>query len=203
MAFHLLGITRETSRGDVSMRTWRVTAWISRRRSRLAEVNHRERRDARRSRKRIRRREIRGATAKHGLFDRRRHLAGRCVSRVVELGLRKQACFAVSSGPGPCATCEAEPSESIREALIRELNEEIRVTPIDFVELAVLPDLQPNINGVSAYHIFLVTHWEGAGPIVVGDEHSEIRWFRISEAVNLDLAHPAYVGLLKGIKTDW
>ena len=118
------------------------------------------------------------------------------------LGLRSQNRSAYP-GVWDAIGGHAEPSESIREALIRELNEEIRVTPIDFVELAVLPDLQPNINGVSAYHIFLVTHWEGAGPIVVGDEHSEIRWFRISEAVNLDLAHPAYVGLLKGIKTDW
>jgi len=55
------------------------------RRRRVAEANHRERRDVLRTRKRIGRRGIRGPGAKYGLFDRRRHLAGRCVSRVVEL----------------------------------------------------------------------------------------------------------------------
>jgi len=92
-----------------------------------------------------------------------------------------------------------EPSESLRDALIRELNEEIQVTPVDFAELATLPDLQPSINGVVEYHIFLVTRWEGTGPAAQGDEHSEIRWFHVSDAITLDLAHPAYVGLLKGL----
>ena len=55
------------------------------RRRRVAEANHRERRDVLRTWKRIGRREIRGPGAKYGLFDRRRHLAERCVSRVVEL----------------------------------------------------------------------------------------------------------------------
>jgi hypothetical protein len=40
--------------------------------------------------KRIGRRGIREAGAKHGLFDRRRHVAERCVSRGVELGSRKE-----------------------------------------------------------------------------------------------------------------
>jgi 8-oxo-dGTP diphosphatase len=94
-----------------------------------------------------------------------------------------------------------ESSESPRDALIRELNEEIQVTPIEFVELATLPELQPNINGEAAYHIFLVTRWDGVGPSAQGDEHSEIRWFHVSEAISLDLAHPAYVGLLKRLES--
>jgi 8-oxo-dGTP diphosphatase len=93
-----------------------------------------------------------------------------------------------------------ESSESPRDSLIRELNEEIQVTPIEFVELATLPELQPTINGEAAYHIFLVTRWDGVGPVAQGDEHSEIRWFHVSEAMGLDLAHPAYVGLLKRLE---
>jgi 8-oxo-dGTP diphosphatase len=93
-----------------------------------------------------------------------------------------------------------ESSESPRDALIRELNEEIQVTPIEFVELATLPELQPNFNGEAAYHIFLVTRWDGVGPAAQGHEHSEIRWFHVSEAISLDLAHPAYVGLLKRLE---
>src|SRR5687767_5194531 len=53
-----------------------------------------------------------------------------------------------------------KPSESLRDALIRELNEEIQVTPVDFFELAELPDLPPDTNGLVAYHIFLVTRSE-------------------------------------------
>jgi 8-oxo-dGTP diphosphatase len=93
----------------------------------------------------------------------------------------------------------AKPSESLRDALVRELNEEIQVTPVDFAELATVSDPHPDINGVVAYHLFLVTRWDGTGPVAQGGEHSEIRWFRLSEAVTLDLAHPAYVGLLKGL----
>jgi len=52
---------------------------------RLAEADHREQRDVLRTRKRIGRREIRGPGAKTPLLDRRRHVAERCVSRVVEL----------------------------------------------------------------------------------------------------------------------
>jgi len=92
-----------------------------------------------------------------------------------------------------------EASESLRDALIRELNEEIQVTPVDFVELSTLQDRHPGINGVVAYHIFLVTRWEGLGPAAQGDEHSEIRWFHVSDAITLDLAHPDYVALLKGL----
>ena len=69
----------------------------------------------------------------------------------------------------------AESSESPRAALIRELNEEIQVTPIEFVELATLSEQQPNINGEAMYHIFLVTRWDGVGPAAQGHEHSEIR----------------------------
>jgi hypothetical protein len=59
------------------------------------------------ARKRIGRREIHVAGAKNGLFDRRRHVAERCVSRVVELGSRKQAGVAVSRIDEPKG--EAEP----------------------------------------------------------------------------------------------
>ena len=80
----------------------------ARRRHQFAEVNHAS--DATRgaARKRIGRREIREAGAKHGLFDRWRHLAERCVFRVVELGSRKQPGVAVLR-IDDCAKCEAEP----------------------------------------------------------------------------------------------
>ena len=93
-----------------------------------------------------------------------------------------------------------ESKESIGDALARELSEEIQVTPIDFVELATLTEVQPKINGEANYHMFLVTGWEGAGPTMQGNEHSEIRWFSAAEAVTLPLAHPGYVELLSGLQ---
>jgi 8-oxo-dGTP pyrophosphatase MutT (NUDIX family) len=96
-----------------------------------------------------------------------------------------------------CIGGHAIPAESPREALFRELAEEIQVTPIEFHELATLPELEPRIHGAAAYHIFVVTNWTGKGPIATGDEHSEIRWFPIAEALELNLAHPGYVELLK------
>jgi 8-oxo-dGTP pyrophosphatase MutT (NUDIX family) len=90
-----------------------------------------------------------------------------------------------------------EPQESIPAALVRELTEEIQVTPIDFVQLATLSEIQPAINGEATYHIFLVTRWDGGDPAMRGNEHSEIRWFPISEAVNIPPAHPGYIELLR------
>ena len=72
-----------------------------------------------------------------------------------------------------------ESKESIRDALARELSEEIQVTPID---------------------MFLVTRWKGAGPTIQGNEHSEIGWFSVAEAMTMPLAHPGYVEILSGLQ---
>jgi len=90
-----------------------------------------------------------------------------------------------------------ESRESVRAALVRELVEEIHVTPVDFVQLATLSELRPDINGDAAYHMFLVTRWEGGEPTMWGAEHSEIRWFPISDAMSLSLAHPGYSEILR------
>jgi hypothetical protein len=45
----------------------------------------------------------------HGLLDRRRRVAGRCVSRVVELGPRKQACL-------PQSACRQSPALSAKRS---------------------------------------------------------------------------------------
>ena len=75
----------------------------------LPEANHAS--DATRgaARKRIGRRGIRGPGAKNGLFDRWRHLAERCVSRVVEPGSRKQPGVAVSQIDGALRAKRSHP----------------------------------------------------------------------------------------------
>jgi len=92
------------------------------------------------------------------------------------------------------------PSEEPAQALARELQEEIGVTPTAFGELAVLREPRPELYGEREYHIFLVTGWVGQGPTILEDEHSEIRWFAVAEAVQLDLAHPAYADLLEAVE---
>ncbi|MSO55566.1 MAG: NUDIX hydrolase [Acidobacteria bacterium] len=67
---------------------------------------------------------------------------------------------------------------------MRELAEEIQTTPVVFFELAILSDPFSTENGV-AHHMFVVTEWTGAGPLLTDKEHSEIRWFEIHDAVNL------------------
>jgi 8-oxo-dGTP diphosphatase len=132
-----------------------------------------------------------------------KHCVGAFLFRngTVLLGLRSQN-RSFYPGAWDAIGGHVEASESLRDALVRELNEEIQVTPLDFVELSTLRDPHPDINGVVAYHIFLVTRWEGPGPSAHDDEHSEIRWFDVSDAATLDLAHPGYVELLKGLATN-
>ena len=83
-------------------------------------------------------------------------------------------------------------TESPREAVIRELDEEIQIVPTRLEELAVLDEPRPDVNGKAKYHLFVVTEWTGPGPVICGNEHSALKWFPLAEAVNLDLAHPDY-----------
>ncbi len=90
-------------------------------------------------------------------------------------------------------------SETSAETLVRELGEEIGITPRDFEEIAVLPESRPDAYGEAEYHVFLVTAWDGGEPRMRGDEHSELRWVTLDEARGLRLAHPAYRELLSEV----
>jgi 8-oxo-dGTP diphosphatase len=92
------------------------------------------------------------------------------------------------------------PGEELEQTLVRELQEEIAVTPTAFSKLAVLHEPQPHIYGEREYHVYVITAWIGPGPTALGEEHSEVRWFPIDEALQLDLAHPKYADLLRTIQ---
>ena len=83
-----------------------------------------------------------------------------------------------------------EEGETLDQTLRRELEEEIGVTPTEFHEVAVLAERAPEVHGERAYHVFAVTAWRGPGPAMRGDEHTEIGWFTVDEALALDLADP-------------
>jgi 8-oxo-dGTP diphosphatase len=74
-----------------------------------------------------------------------------------------------------------EPGESLDEALIREVREEVGVTPTWFKLIATVKERQPELYGDALHHVYAVTKWQGGDPANVCDEHTELRWFSISE----------------------
>jgi 8-oxo-dGTP diphosphatase len=93
-----------------------------------------------------------------------------------------------------------EPGEAIEHALVRELREELGVTPTVFRRMSICRDTAPGANTETTYHIYLVSDWEGGDPVMLGDEHSEIRWFETEAACELrNLALPVYKWLFRSL----
>jgi len=90
-----------------------------------------------------------------------------------------------------------EKDEAPGDALVREVKEEIGVTPRTVKEIAVLAEPHPAEHGEARYHIFLVTSWTGGEPRLRGSEHSELRWVTVEHALALPLAHPGYGELFR------
>jgi len=92
-----------------------------------------------------------------------------------------------------------EAGETLAEALLREVREEVGVIPTTFRCLGTIDD--PNTVGTdpATYHMYAVTAWDGGEPTLVGDEHSDLQWFTKEEvAVLPDLALAEYRALLAG-----
>jgi 8-oxo-dGTP diphosphatase len=78
-----------------------------------------------------------------------------------------------------------EDGESIEDALVREAREEVGVTPIQFRLIATVRERQPKIHGDALHHVYAVTGWQGGHPANVCDEHTELKWFSVSEMLLL------------------
>ena len=86
-----------------------------------------------------------------------------------------------------------EPGESADQALIRELQEEIGVTPTAFQPCGTIETTETDGVTPALWHLFTVTGWDGGEPRITNDEHSEIRWFDFGSAQELSpLASEAY-----------
>ena len=87
-----------------------------------------------------------------------------------------------------------EAGETFEQALIREIGEETGARPIAFEKYATIADLY---DESVAYHLYAVTDWTGDECALIGDEHSEVRWFTTADAMALeDLALPSYQAIL-------
>lgn len=82
-----------------------------------------------------------------------------------------------------------EKGESMIDALVRELEEELGIIP----RLAKdAPWLTLTADGLQL-HIHLIDHWTGEPRNLATDEHDELRWVSPGELATLGMAHPAYL----------
>jgi 8-oxo-dGTP diphosphatase len=94
-----------------------------------------------------------------------------------------------------------EDGETWAITLVRELSEELDITATSFGYVTAFDEVDPAKNGNRRYHIFLVDDWTGPGPRLLGDEHVEMRWATLAEALGLDLAASEYSALFTDIMT--
>jgi 8-oxo-dGTP diphosphatase len=92
-----------------------------------------------------------------------------------------------------------EPGEEPERTLVRELQEELDITPTQwtFLETITMPlpaqgDEPP--DELTA-HLYLVTAWTGMPVNRQPEEHSAIGWFSLAQAIRLPLADPIYPAL--------
>ena len=74
-----------------------------------------------------------------------------------------------------------EAGETLDDALVREVQEEVGVTPTQFRLIATVRERQPEIYGDALHHVYAVTSWQGGDPANICDEHTELKWFSVSE----------------------
>jgi 8-oxo-dGTP diphosphatase len=79
-----------------------------------------------------------------------------------------------------------EHQETLDEALVREVHEEIGVRPTSYVSLGTIEDPNTTSDDPVTYHVYAVRSWEGGEPRLLGEEHTELRWFSPQDASNLE-----------------
>jgi 8-oxo-dGTP diphosphatase len=92
-----------------------------------------------------------------------------------------------------------EPGEHPHKTLVRELQEELGITPTELTYEGTIEAALPEGEGVPSeqlyLHLYLVTAWSGTPVNLQPHEHDFIRWFSLDQAMQLNLAHPSYLRL--------
>jgi 8-oxo-dGTP diphosphatase len=89
-----------------------------------------------------------------------------------------------------------EANESLDECVVRELAEEVGITPISFKYLGVVREWQETKNFVD--FIYLCTTWEGTPTLMEPAKAEEWTWFSLEELPKEILAgHAAGITFLK------
>ena len=85
-----------------------------------------------------------------------------------------------------------ETGEGHEQTLVRELQEELGITPTRWTYLETLTPSLPEPSNQLTVHLYLVTAWKGTPFNRQPEEHSVIHWFSLAEAEQLHLADPSY-----------
>ena len=91
-----------------------------------------------------------------------------------------------------------ESGESRRQALERELAEELGfvLTDAHYLETLRIPGSTESDD--IECHLYVVTEWRGTPTNQQPQEHSEIKWFRLHQMSHLELAATQYVRIMEG-----
>jgi 8-oxo-dGTP pyrophosphatase MutT (NUDIX family) len=88
-----------------------------------------------------------------------------------------------------------EPGETFEDTLLREVEEEIGIRPLEYDEHS--RHLLPQGNVLVLFH---VTQWAGGEPRLRNNEHVDLRWFPIPNACTLPhLAASEYVPIFRSL----
>jgi len=93
-----------------------------------------------------------------------------------------------------------EPGEGQEQTLVRELKEELGITPTRWTFLETLtldlpePPNEPHYESTRqlTVHLYLVTAWKGTPFNRQPEEHSVIHWFSLVQATQLHFADSTY-----------
>lgn len=92
-----------------------------------------------------------------------------------------------------------EDGETLEQALTRELSEEIGVLAKSWSFMQRFGDPTANSDQPVTSHFFAVEDWDGE-PSNIGNEHTEIRWVKLMDAVQMEsLTFASYVGLFEAL----
>jgi 8-oxo-dGTP diphosphatase len=85
--------------------------------------------------------------------------------------------------------------EKVEDALIRECQEEVGLTPTSFTLLATVYEADDK-SKTTPFYIYVVSEWSGGSGSLLGDEHSDLGWFSRRELDELTFALDDYRPIL-------